>query len=189
MLLVGYSLVIAVLVIWPIWSSFFLLKNQARLTDEVFSTKFSTLYQGIKLNSFRALLYNSVFSVRRFEIILMNVFFTANSPLSGIDRTFYLQKILCFLLIQFAYIIYVHSVHPHNDSIFNLLEFINEYAMVTLGYIMLNFAGIVSIQDPSDPNKVLPQNKQLNQYLEFASIGIIFFMALVNFGTMIKLSV
>ena len=104
-----------------------------------FKTKFSTLYQGIKLDSFRALCYNSIFAVRRFNIILMNIYFTKGSPLSGLDRTYYLQKILCFLLIQSAYIIYVHSVRPHNDSIFNTLEFVNEYLMVALAYIMFNF--------------------------------------------------
>ena len=89
-MLVGYGFVLVFLVLWPLWSAFFLIKNQAKLADKTFETKFSTLYQGIKLNSLQALCYNAIFSVRRLDIVLMNVYFTANSPLSNIDRTFYL---------------------------------------------------------------------------------------------------
>ena len=86
-LMIGYSLAIVFLVLWPIWSVFFLIKNKHKLADADFSQKFSTLYQGIKFDSFRALCHNAIFSVRRFDVILLNLYFTANSPLSGIDRT------------------------------------------------------------------------------------------------------
>lgn len=64
-----------------------------------FRTKYNTLYQGIKTNSFTALCYNSIFSVRRFDIVLVNTYLTAESPLSGLDRTLYLAKILLFIAI------------------------------------------------------------------------------------------
>ena len=87
-MIIGYALVIMFLMLWPFWSSCWLMKNKDKLADPVFEQKFSTLYQGIRFDSFRALAYNAVFSVRRFDIILMNMFFTAQSPLSGIgDRT------------------------------------------------------------------------------------------------------
>ena len=98
-MIVGYSFVIAFLMIWPIFTSCFLMKNQSKLSDEQFTQKFSTIYQGIRFDSFRALCYNAIFSVRRFDIVLVNIFFTQNSPLSGLDRSFYMQKVLCLILI------------------------------------------------------------------------------------------
>ena len=98
-MLIQSSLYIILLTVWPIWSIYFLLKNQTKLEEPVFKQKFSTIYQGIKPNSFKALCYNAVFSVRRLNIILINVYLTKDSPLSGLDRTYYLHKILCFLLI------------------------------------------------------------------------------------------
>ena len=87
-LMILYCFVIIALTLWPLLSSYWLLKNRDRLTDPVFEEKYKTLYQGMKYNSFRALAYNAVFSVRRFDIIFINIYFTSNSPLSGIgDRT------------------------------------------------------------------------------------------------------
>ena len=111
------------------------------------------MFQGIRPDSFRALCYNAIFCMRRFDIVLMNSFFTKGSPLNGLnfDRTHYLEKIFCFLIIQTGYILYIHEVKPHSDKIFNTLEYVNEYLMVALTYTMLNFANLVVIQDPDNP--------------------------------------
>ena len=39
---------------------------------------------------------------------------------------------------------FVHAVRPHADSIFNYLEFINEYSMVILAYIMLKWTNLTA---------------------------------------------
>lgn len=56
-------------------------------------------------------------------------------------------KIFCLLFIQMGYLFYIHTVRPHNDSIFNTLEFINEYCMMALAYLMLKFVNLVQVWD------------------------------------------
>lgn len=91
------SVCVVILMIWPFWTIFHLLRNKDRLEDPVFKQKFKVIYSGIKTNSFLALCYHAVFSMRRFDIVLMNLYFTADSPLSGLESTHYLYKILIFL--------------------------------------------------------------------------------------------
>ena len=188
--MIGYSLIIICLVVvWPLWSVYFLLANREKLQDQDgFKKKFTELYQGINTDSFRALCYNAVFSARRFDILLMNAYFTKDSVMSGIDRTYYLQKILAFLFIQTIYLAYVHNVHPHSESIFNKLEFVNEYLMVTLAYIMLNFTKLAKIQDPHNSAEYLPKSEKFSELMEYLAIGLISLILLVNFAVMIKLS-
>ena len=109
-------------------------------------TKFSAMYAGIR-SDFTSLCYNAVWSVRRFDIILMNQLFTAGNPVTGFDRNFYLHKILCFILIQIGYVIYIYDAHPHTESIFNRLEFVNEFLLILLGYIMLSFTNLIVAAD------------------------------------------
>ena len=138
-LLAVYAAFIFMLMAWPLWTEYFLFKNRDRLEDTAFRTKYNSLYAGIKSHSGSALCYNAVFAVRRLDLILMNIYFTAGSPLSGIDRTMYLQKIICFLFLQTVYLSYIHVTKPHTESVFNTLEIINEYGLVALAYIMLNY--------------------------------------------------
>lgn len=135
-----------------------------------------------------ALTYNAVFAVRRFDIILMNIFFTAGSPLSDFSRSWYLQKILCFLCIQIGYLSYIHSVRPHTESLFNILEFVNEYALMALAYLMINFTTIVTYRDPIT-HEVVPKNESFDAKVEYGAIGIIAFIVGVNFSVMIRISV
>ena len=133
------------MIVFPTLVTFFLIIKEEKLVDEQFKLKFETLYQGIKTGSYRALCYNGVFAVRRFNIVLMNMYFTKDSPLSGVDRSYYLFKIIGFLAIQTAYLSFIHNVHPHNDSIFNKLEIVNEYSMIVLAYLSLNFVNLVQV--------------------------------------------
>ena len=104
-----------------------------------------------------ALTYNAVYAVRRLDIILMNIFFTAGSPLSGLERSWYMQKILCFLCIQIGYLSYIHTVKPHTENLFNSLEFVNEYALMALAYLMINFTTVVAYRDPIT-NEIVPKS-------------------------------
>ncbi len=134
-----------------------------------------------------ALTYNAVFAVRRFDIIMMNIFFTAGSPLSDFYRSWYLQKILCFLCIQIGYLSYIHSVKPHSESLFNTLEFVNEYALMALAYLLINFTTIVAHRDPIT-HEIVPKSESFNSKVEYGAIGIVAFIVGVNFGIMIRIT-
>ena len=118
------------------------------------------MYAGIKYN-FTSLCYNAVWSVRRFDIILMNQLLTAGNPITGFDRNFYLHKIICFILIQIGYVIYIYDARPHTESIFNILEFVNEYLLIFLAYIMLSFTNLITVADPIT-GKPMPSSLDLS---------------------------
>ena len=183
----AYGFACLIFIIWPLFSAYFLLVNHEKAENSAFKTKFSSMYQGIRTDSFLALCYTAVFSVRRFDIIIMNHFFTAGSPLSGIDRTFYMHKIFCFIFIQYAYLFYVHYTKPHSESIYNKLEYLNEYCMVALAYIMLNFTKLLPIMNPTT-NKPFPIDTNFNTNIEYVAIAIILFMTMSNFWVMIRMS-
>ena len=137
-----YGVVTFLLILWPLWTVYFLLKNYDNLQEPAFKTKFNALTNGIKLEKFSAVMYNAVFAVRRFDLILVNLLLTKNSPLSGSKRTFYMEKIVLFLAIETVYIGYIHLARPHTDPVFNRLEFFNEYALCFFAYVMLCFVGM-----------------------------------------------
>ena len=97
-------------------------------------------------------------------------------------------KVLCLLFIQIGYLTYIHAVRPHNDSIFNTLEFINEYSMMALSYLMLKFVNLVHVWD-YETQAPQSENIELNMRVEYAALSIILLMALINFLVMIKISV
>jgi len=110
---IAYGFLVVLLMVWPLWTLYFMIGARKNLGKPKHLEKFGSLYAGIKTKGLKALAYNAVFAVRRFDLVLVNVFFTAGSPLSGIERTWYLQKILCFLIIQIMYLSYIHVTRPH----------------------------------------------------------------------------
>ena len=158
------------------------------LVEEKFKKKFDTIYNGIKLQSFSALCYNAVFTVRRFNIVLINVYFTIDSPLSGFKRTHYLDKIMAYFIVQIIYLSYIHTVRPHDQSIFNNLEFINEYSMLLLAYLMVYFTGVPDILNPQT-GLAFEKSETVERWIEYIALAIVAFMTLFNFGVMIKISV
>ena len=76
---------------------------------------------------------------------------------------------------------------PHSESIYNKLEYLNEYCMVALAYIMLNFTKLIPIMNPMT-NKPLPIDTDFNTNLEYVAISIILFMTVSNFWVMIRMS-
>ena len=92
-------LVVICLTLWPVFTVAFLIRKRNKLEKPAFKEKYSSLYQGIKTNSFLALCYNGVFAVRRFDLILINILFTKDSPITGVSRSHYLDKIVCLLYV------------------------------------------------------------------------------------------
>ena len=109
----------------------------------------------------------------------MNIYFTEGSPLSGFEHTQYSLKIFTLLFIQTVYLAYVHHVKPHSQSLFNNLEFFNEYCLVILGYVMLCFTKIMAgVND----------TKALDYWSTYIAIAIIGLMALINLGVMVRIT-
>ena len=94
--IVLYGILTIALMFWPIQIIVFILRNHEHLEEPDFKQKYGSYYQGIRTNSFSSLLYEAVFAVRRFDIIVINLLFTVNSPISGLKRNMYLEKILMF---------------------------------------------------------------------------------------------
>ena len=116
--------------------------------------------------------------MRRFDLILLNVYFTVDSPLSGFDRTMYLQKIMGFFILQTFYLSYIHAVKPHEEKIYNTVELVNEYSLVALAYCMLNYTQLSPV----------PIDDKFNRVMEFVVVGIIGVMVVINVSAMILTS-
>ena len=91
----------------------------------------------------------------------------------------YLFKIMGLLIVQTFYVAYIHQVRPHAETIFNMVEFVNEYSLIILGYAMLNYIRL----------SPLPPDQQFNYWVELTVVSIIGIMVIVNFGVMIRLSI
>ena len=140
---IGCALVILFLLVYPVAQMYFLIKYQDRLEEKQVRQRFSTLFDGMKTNSKMAMLYNSVFGMRRFYIVFINVTLSPNCPWSNFEQHRYLYKILSFMFIQSVYIIYIIETRPHILMKDNILELWNEGALMLLGYVSLAFSGIV----------------------------------------------
>ena len=113
-LIACYFLPIVLLIVWPFFTVWFLFRNHHQLNDEAFHKKFISLYEGIHVQSFSALCYQAIYSVHRYDLVIVNMFFSKDSPLTELDQTESALKIICFILIQVVYLAYFHSVHPHD---------------------------------------------------------------------------
>ena len=71
-----YSLLVLACIAWPICVIITMVNNQDKLFDKTSTKKITPLIDGIKTNSLSILLYNAVFSVRRFNLVLVNITFT-----------------------------------------------------------------------------------------------------------------
>ena len=80
-----YVSMILLLCIWPLFVVMFMLRNYDKLHETKFSQRWDTLYQGIHLYKRPSLLYNAIFSVRRFDIVFINMFFSPGFPLSNFE--------------------------------------------------------------------------------------------------------
>ena len=136
----AYMLGLLGLMLWPLYIMWFTFKNQDDLEKPEIKTKYITLYTDINTDEKESLLYNVVFCARRFDIVFINVVFSANS-LTSTETNHYLPKILCFLVIQSAYVIYILEAKPHTKRISFWLEMFNEGVLIILSFIMLCYCG------------------------------------------------
>ena len=83
---VAYMLVIVGICIYPVFIMRFMIKNQSKLLEKDVANKWDTIYQGIHTDKLGTLFYNAVFCVRRFNIVLINMFFSPGFPLSNFKQ-------------------------------------------------------------------------------------------------------
>lgn len=60
-----FWLFLLTLIALPVWSTFFIYRNFAKLSDDKFSKKYDALYDGINIKKRSSLAYPLVFMVRR----------------------------------------------------------------------------------------------------------------------------
>lgn len=63
------------MIVFPIAVLTFLLKNRTKLVDRNLSSRYGTLYQGIKTENKSTAIYSFVFIMRRFFFVCVIVFF------------------------------------------------------------------------------------------------------------------
>ena len=70
------------------------------------------------------------------------------------------------------------------------MEFINEYCLMALGYLMLYFAPIVTLRDTQTGMQLETgsSDEVWDKAVEFSAIGLISFMTLINMALMVKIS-
>ena len=76
--------------------------------------KFNTAYEGIDTESKYALLYGTIFSVRRLLFVLINISLNAECPWTNFEQSVYLFKIILFIVIQSVYLMYIATARPHS---------------------------------------------------------------------------
>jgi hypothetical protein len=175
---IAYIVGLIALCMWPVFIVYFLTRNKEKLEERKFSAKFDALYQGIHTNRMSALIYNAVFCVRRFDIVLVNMIFSPGFPIFNWESHQYVFKNLAFLFVQYCYVAYIITSKPHTDNIFNNLEYFNEFMIIGMIYIMLTYSGIGNRDDIQFSNIPL-----------YITIAIAAIIILVNIAVMIKLTV
>ena len=137
-----YHLLISFIALYPLLFMYFLFKYQDKLDIARIKAKYNSAYDGIYTESKYALLYSTMFCLRRFYLVLINVTFNASCPWTHFAQNQYLLKIFSFLTLQTAYLAYIYMTRPHIISLYNWLELSNELALVLLAYIIIAYSDI-----------------------------------------------
>ena len=136
---IGLSLVMLILLIWPIFVVVFLTTRSNELDDKMFKFRYESMYlgnrtdtylEGVKKDRRVCYLYAFFFCIRRLALVFC-VFYLKEEN--------YQQCIYGLIGIQMAYIIYMSNGKPHIDDFFNSLELFNEVFLLMLFYTMLGF--------------------------------------------------
>ena len=98
-MVIAYCMINLFFLLWPIWTVLFLFKNYPNLEDRDFNRRYHVLYDDLRSKSFGALAYQSVFAIRRWDIILVNHLLTKDSPLYHFERSHYYEKVVIYLVV------------------------------------------------------------------------------------------
>ena len=95
----GFIIALIGICFFPVAIIIFMSKNYDRLEDNVFRKKWDALYQGLHTNSKAALMYNSVFCVRRSYIVFANLIFSPGFALTDFTNHQYVFKNMAILFV------------------------------------------------------------------------------------------
>ena len=126
-------ILLTIIVIWPFFMTAFLYFKRKRLDEHVFKQKIIAMYNGINTKKFTALMYTSLFCIRRLLLVCALLVLQLVLQLHG----FWL--ILVYNGLQSLYFWYMTSVRPHEETIHNKLEYFNELCVITMQYCMIYF--------------------------------------------------
>ena len=85
--------------------------------------------------------------------------------------------------MQIVYLSYIHIVLPHTESLFNKMDFLNEYFLVILAYIMLNFTQLFPVK------QTWLSQSDWNDGVSNFVIALIIIMVGINLYFMIRLCI
>mmetsp|Transcript_44219 Transcript_44219/g.58692 ORF Transcript_44219/g.58692 Transcript_44219/m.58692 type:complete len:196 (+) Transcript_44219:538-1125(+) len=120
---------LALIVSWPFICAIILLSQNNRLEEPRFRRKCVSMYNGLRTKRKVALLYTSLFCMRRLLLVC--------SLLALQSRQVWL--IIAFNGLQSGYFWYMALVRPHTETIHNRLEHFNELCLMTMQYLMFFF--------------------------------------------------
>ena len=124
---------LTIIVIWPFFMTAFLYIKRKRLDERGFKQKIIAMYSGIDTKKFLALMYTSIFCIRRLLLVC---------TLLGLQLVLQTQGIWLILTyngLQSLYFLYMTSVRPHEEKIHTKLEQFNELCVITMQYSMIYF--------------------------------------------------
>ena len=126
-------ILLTIIVIWPFFMTAFLYFKRKRLDEHVFKQKIIAMYNGINTKKFTALMYTSLFCIRRLLLVCILL------SLQLILNTSGFWLIIAYNGLQSLYFWYMTSVRPHEETIHNKLEYINELCVISMQYSMIHF--------------------------------------------------
>ena len=155
----------SMLILYPIWTAFFLLCNRAQLTNRGFLERYWALFGHLKSKETAALLYPFISCARKIIFVAGAVLLTEWS---------YFQVQL-FTLLNMFYSIYFAYFHPNARVMDFRLELFNEWAIQIMCFHLMCFSDMVQLTTEPLINYKLGESFKI-----FASIVVV--VNLVVFG-------
>ena len=80
-----FGTILGLVILYPGLLMYGLIKNHHRVEEVKFNRQFNSVLKGIKIHSKEALLYDSVFCIRRFYIVFINLTMSPDMPLTDFE--------------------------------------------------------------------------------------------------------
>ena len=148
----------AFLVLFPVATSIYLLRNRGKLDSQNFKNRFGEVVLDLRIGERMAVLYQVFFMARRmaYAFILINF----------LDRS-YLQIQLVIVAICLPTLIYVGGFRPFQTKMKNRVDLVNEVFTTLCSYSLVTFSDFV----PDKPTKYDSG---------WSIVGAVFFLMLFN---------
>lgn len=138
-LLAVVAICFVIMVVVPPFIGYMLLKYRGRLQELNVKRKIDSLYLAVRTNHKKSTLYTPAFMVRRMLLVMFAIFNQGQQN----------WLIITFIQQQVFYLVYLVSAMAHFYPSENLIELINEFALLCIGYLLIfatDYVPIVEIQ-------------------------------------------